>query len=76
MRVECLNELGERVAIRAEGWYARILQHEIDHLNAHLYIDRMDPRSFMTLDAFNRYWKDVPTAGFLGALEEGQQENG
>jgi len=76
VRIDCLNERGEPVSIRAEGWYARILQHEIDHLNSHLYIDRMDPRSFMTLDAFNRYWRDLPTAAFLEALEEGQEGNG
>ena len=76
VRVDCLNERGEPVSIRAEGWYARILQHEIDHPNAHLYIDRMDPRSFMTLDAFNRYWRDLPTAAFLEALEEGQEGHG
>jgi peptide deformylase len=76
VRVDCLNERGEPVSIRAEGWYARILQHEIDHLNAHLYIDRMDPRSFMTLDAFNRCWRDLPTAAFLCALQEGREGNG
>jgi peptide deformylase len=71
VRVDCLNERAEPVSIRAEGWYARILQHEIDHLNAHLYIDHMDPRSFMTLDAFNRQWRDLPTAAFVRALEQG-----
>ena len=76
VRVHCLNERGEPVSIRAEGWYARILQHEIDHLNAHLYIDRMDPRSFMTLDIFNRYWRDLPTAAFLAALQQGREGNG
>lgn len=76
VRVDCLNERGEPVSIRAEGWYARILQHEIDHLNAHLYIDRMDPRSFMTLDIFNRYWRDLPTAAFLAALQQGREGNG
>ena len=39
--VECWNERAERVRIEADGWYARILQHEIDHLNGCLYIDRM-----------------------------------
>jgi peptide deformylase len=29
-----------------EGWPARIFQHEIDHLDGTLYIDRMDTRSF------------------------------
>jgi peptide deformylase len=60
VRVECLNEQAEPVVIAAEGWYARILQHEIDHLNGILYIDRMKSRSFSTLDNYTRYWKDKP----------------
>ena len=50
VRVECLNERGEEVTIKAHGWYARILQHEIDHLNGTLYIDRMKTRTFTTLE--------------------------
>ena len=52
--VNCLNEHAEPVTIEAEGWYARILQHEIDHLNGTLYIDRMDTRSFATVENINR----------------------
>ena len=55
--VECLNERAEPQAIRASGWYARILQHEIDHLNGALYIDHMNSRSFMSLDNYKLYWK-------------------
>ena len=33
---------GQRVAIAAEGLLARIFQHETDHINGHLYIDRLD----------------------------------
>jgi peptide deformylase len=62
VRVECLNERAERVVINAEGWYARILQHEIDHLNGILYIDRMNPRSFAIQDNYTRFWKDKPVA--------------
>lgn len=29
------------VLIEAEGWYARIFQHEFDHLNGTLYVDRL-----------------------------------
>jgi peptide deformylase len=58
--VECLNEKAEPVQIEASGWYARILQHEIDHLNGVLYIDRMITRSFTTMENFNQYWKDIP----------------
>jgi peptide deformylase len=46
--VEALDHRGQPVTIRAVGWYARILQHEIDHLNGTLYIDRMRPRTFST----------------------------
>ena len=30
--VDCLDHRGEAQTIQASGWYARILQHEIDHL--------------------------------------------
>jgi peptide deformylase len=58
VRVDCLNEHGEPVVIQARGWYARILQHEIDHLNGTLYIDRMLSRSFMSIDNLTKYWAD------------------
>lgn len=55
--VDALNHEGESVHIEATGWYARILQHEIDHLCGILYIDRMQSRSFSSLDNYNRHWK-------------------
>lgn len=55
VRVECLNEKGEEVTINAHGWYARILQHEIDHLNGTLYIDRMKTRTFTTAENMFRF---------------------
>ncbi|MGI8958740.1 MAG: peptide deformylase [Bryobacteraceae bacterium] len=58
--VECLDHRGEPKVIHASGWYARILQHEIDHLQGTLYIDRMHSHTFMTVENFNRYWKDKP----------------
>jgi peptide deformylase len=44
--VEALDHHGAPVKIEASGWYARILQHEIDHLDGTLYIDRMRTRTF------------------------------
>ncbi|NLY29988.1 MAG: hypothetical protein GX047_05090, partial [Firmicutes bacterium] len=35
-----LNESGRSVRIRAEGLFARALQHEIDHLDGVLFIDK------------------------------------
>lgn len=60
VRVDCLDHHGESRTIEATGWYARILQHEIDHLYGTLYIDRMHSRTFMGMENFNRYWKEKP----------------
>jgi peptide deformylase len=69
VRVDCLNERGEPVVIQARGWYARILQHEIDHLNGTLYIDRMLSRSFMSLDNLTKYWADKSMRHLQAALD-------
>jgi peptide deformylase len=62
VRVKCLNERAEPVVIEARGWYARILQHEIDHLHGRLCIDCMERRSFMSADNYFRHWQDKPLA--------------
>jgi peptide deformylase len=62
VRVDCLDHRGNPRTIRASGWHARILQHEIDHLNGTLYVDRMEPRSFCTLDNYVKHWKDMAVA--------------
>ncbi|HSY21291.1 MAG TPA: peptide deformylase [Polyangiaceae bacterium] len=41
-----VDERGAPVTARLAGWPARIMQHEMDHLNGTLYIDRMIGRSF------------------------------
>lgn len=56
VRVECLNERGERQIIKAAGWYARILQHEIDHLLGNIYIDCMHSRTFGSAENYHRFW--------------------
>ncbi|HEV3038772.1 MAG TPA: peptide deformylase [Candidatus Angelobacter sp.] len=58
--VECMDEKARLRVIEASGWYARILQHEIDHLSGTLYIDHMNTRTFTTVENFDRYWKDKP----------------
>jgi peptide deformylase len=66
--VEYLDERGEPQRVQASGWFARILQHEIDHLNGKLYIDRMETRSFTSLDNMGRHWKDLPVESVRTAL--------
>jgi peptide deformylase len=60
IRVEYLDERAEPQFVQASGWYARILQHEIDHLRGALYIDRMLTRTFTTLDNWIRLHKGKP----------------
>ena len=67
--VEYLNEYAERKTVEAVGWYARILQHEIDHLAGALYVDRMRTGTFTTLDNLDRFWKDMPTSDVLAKLK-------
>lgn len=49
VEVSGLNEKGEAVTWRASGWPARILQHEMDHLDGVLYVDRMDSKTFLNI---------------------------
>lgn len=35
---------GQEVAFEATGWFARCMQHEYDHLNGFLYVDRLNDR--------------------------------
>jgi peptide deformylase len=59
VRVECLDENAQPVVIQAKGWYARILQHEIDHLNGTLYIDRAKLQTVMTEENYVQHWKNT-----------------
>jgi len=68
VRVECVNEQGEQKVIEAGGWYARILQHEIDHLAGAMYVDHMHPRTLMTVENFTRHWKEKTPAQIREAL--------
>lgn len=62
VHVEALDHKGQPVKIDASGWYARILQHEIDHLHGRLYIDRMYARSFTTNENVSRYLEQYSVA--------------
>ncbi|HEY8305851.1 MAG TPA: peptide deformylase [Lapillicoccus sp.] len=35
---------GEELSFRTTGWFARVMQHEFDHLNGLLYVDRLDDK--------------------------------
>ena len=41
VRVQALNRRGRRFTLAAEGMLARVIQHELDHLNGVLFIDHL-----------------------------------
>jgi len=68
VRVECLDHTGAPQVIKATGWYARILQHEIDHLHGVLFIDRMLSPTYSSVDNHARFWKNKPITEVKAAL--------
>ena len=52
VRAKALNALGQEIRIRAEDLLAQALEHEVDHLNGNLYIDRLvDKHQIWKLDS-------------------------
>lgn len=68
VKVRALDEDGEPFELEAEGWPARILQHELDHLDGVLYLDRMEARTFTTSENLSRWWKARPAEEVRKAL--------
>jgi peptide deformylase len=60
IRVEALDRKGEKFAFRAEGWAARVVQHECDHLDGVVYVDKADPKSLAFLPEYRRFGPLVP----------------
>ena len=56
VRLECYDRAGERVDLVAKDFFARVIQHETDHLNGIVYVDRMrDLSSLSFLAEWQRY---------------------
>jgi peptide deformylase len=51
------------------GWPARIAQHETDHLNGVLYLDRAELRSLSTSSAYEQHWAQPSPATAAAALD-------
>jgi len=55
--VEALDRRGRPLRVDAEGYAARVLQHEIDHLDGVVFLDRMpDLRPLSFLEEFKEFW--------------------
>lgn len=57
VRVQALDRQGKEIDFVANEFHARVIQHEFDHLNGKVYLDRMRDFSTLTfLQEFARYW--------------------
>ena len=48
IHVRALDRAGKKLAFEASGYHARVLQHEIDHLDGLVYLDRMPDMKSLT----------------------------
>jgi peptide deformylase len=57
--VTAYNREGEKTVIEATGFLAIVLQHEIDHLNGKVFLDRMEDLTKLAyMEEFETYWVD------------------
>jgi peptide deformylase len=56
LRLEALDRQGAAYTVEAEGFFARVIQHECDHLDGRVYLDRMEGmRTLAFLREFERF---------------------
>lgn len=68
VRVRAQDRRGKQIKLRLKGWTARIFQHEIDHLNGVLYIDKLTERE--------NFWTDEEYYNMRQAELEEEAEEG
>ena len=57
LQVQGYNEKAQPVRFKASGFFARVIQHEWDHLQGDVYLDRMKNMKTLThLTEYARYW--------------------
>ena len=59
IKVEAKTREGKNIDIKAEGFFAIVLQHEIDHLYGKVFVDRMEDMTSLCFTAeYNKYMTD------------------
>ena len=62
VKVTYWNELGEEQVLFAENFLATVVQHELDHLWGHLYIDRMEDMRLLSFqEEFTQFYGQAPS---------------
>jgi peptide deformylase len=68
VRVKALGRDGKSLSYLAFDWQARILQHEVDHLDGTIYMDKMLKNSFMNINNFAKLWRTEKQAKIISAF--------
>ena len=56
--VSGLDREGHAVQLDAEGFFARVIQHEVDHLHSRVFLDRLpDLKTVTHLREYEQFWK-------------------
>ena len=59
VEIQGLDGDGRPLEIAAHGFFARVLQHEVDHLDGVLFLDRMENLQTLTyVEEYQRYWAE------------------
>ena len=60
VRLSCYDREGQPVDLIAKDFFARVIQHETDHLDGIVYVDRMtDLSTLCYLAEWNKHWLGV-----------------
>ena len=58
VKVQALDRHGQELEFDVQGFYARVIQHEVDHLQGQVFLDRLSDLSTLTyLREYEQYWK-------------------
>ncbi|MBI4868404.1 MAG: peptide deformylase [Candidatus Wallbacteria bacterium] len=69
IHVEAMDRKGNPLSFDASGFFARAVQHETDHLDGIVYLERMeDMRTLTYMREYARYWRDKETPDQGAAL--------
>jgi peptide deformylase len=60
VRLQCYDREGQRLDVIAKDFFARVVQHETDHLNGIVYLDRMRDLSTLShIAEWNKHWLGI-----------------